>query len=103
MGVPVVTLRGDRHAGRVGASLLARIGSSDLAADSIEAYVETAVALASDPARLCALRRSLRPRMAASPLCDAPAFARTVEAAYRTIWQRWCEGSARPPGAAGPG
>jgi predicted O-linked N-acetylglucosamine transferase (SPINDLY family) len=91
MGVPVVTLRGDRHAGRVGASLLTQIGLSDLIADSTEAYVETAVALTSDPARLCELRQSLRPRMAASPLCDAPAFARKIEAAYRTMWQRWCE------------
>jgi protein O-GlcNAc transferase len=90
MGVPVVTLRGDRHAGRVGASLLTQVGSTDLVADSIEAYVETAVALASDPARLAGLRQSLRSRMAASPLCDAPAFARKVEAAYRTMWQRWC-------------
>jgi protein O-GlcNAc transferase len=90
MGVPVVTLRGDRHAGRVGASLLTRIGLSDLIADSTEAYVETAVALAGDHARLSELRLSLRPRMAASPLCDAPAFARKVEHAYRTMWQHWC-------------
>jgi protein O-GlcNAc transferase len=90
MGVPVVTLRGDRHAGRVGASLLTGIGLSDLVADSKEAYVETAVTLAGDPARLNELRHSLRPRMAASPLCDAPAFARKIEHAYRTMWQRWC-------------
>ena len=98
MGVPVVTLRGDRHAGRVGASLLTQVGLSDLIADSTEAYVEMAVALTSDPARLCELRQSLRPRMAASPLCDAPAFARKVEAAYRTMWRRWCE----TPAAASP-
>jgi protein O-GlcNAc transferase len=90
MGVPVVTLRGDRHVGRVGASLLTQIGMSNLIADSVEAYVETAVALAGDPARLSELRHSLRPRMAASPLCDAPAFARKIEHAHRTMWQRWC-------------
>jgi len=32
----------------------------------------------------------LRPRMGASPLMDAPRFARNIEAAYRTMWQRWC-------------
>jgi protein O-GlcNAc transferase len=98
MGVPVVALRGDRHAGRVGASLLTQIGLADLIADSVEVYVETAVALAGNPARLSELRRSLRPRMAASPLCDAAGFARKIEHAYRTMWQRWCAApdAARP-------
>jgi predicted O-linked N-acetylglucosamine transferase (SPINDLY family) len=90
MGVPVVTLRGDRHAGRVGASLLTQIGLTEFIADSVEAYVEIAAALAGTPARLTELRHSLRPRMMASPLCDAPAFARKIEAAYRSMWQRWC-------------
>ncbi|MBV9970968.1 MAG: tetratricopeptide repeat protein [Xanthobacteraceae bacterium] len=95
MGVPVVTLRGDRHAARVGASLLTQIGLSDLIADTVVEYVELAAGLADDPVRLTDLRRSLRPRMAASPLCDAPAFARKIEAAYRAMWQRWCAGSER--------
>jgi predicted O-linked N-acetylglucosamine transferase (SPINDLY family) len=93
MGVPVVTLRGDRHAGRVGASLLSQIGLTDLIADSVEEYVEIAVALAGNTGRLSDLRRVLRQRMAASPLCDGPAFARKLESAFRTMWQRWCERS----------
>jgi predicted O-linked N-acetylglucosamine transferase (SPINDLY family) len=91
MGVPVVTLRGDRHAGRVGASLLNHIGMTELIAGSVDEYVQIASALAASPARLRDLRQVLRPRLAASPLCDAPAFARKIEAAYRAAWQRWCE------------
>ena len=93
MGVPVVTLCGDRHAGRVGASLLTGIGLTDLIANSAEEYVEIAVELASTPARLDELRRSLRPRMAASPLCDGPTFARKMESAFRTMWAAWCQNS----------
>ena len=52
MGVPVITLRGHRHAGRVGASLLTQIGLTDLIANSIEEYVEIAVALAGNSGRL---------------------------------------------------
>ncbi len=90
MGVPVVTLAGDRHAGRIGASLMTRIGLAGLIAGSVDGYVEIAAGLAGDPNRLRDLRRSLRPRLAASPLCNAPAFARTIEDAYRTMWRRWC-------------
>jgi predicted O-linked N-acetylglucosamine transferase (SPINDLY family) len=94
MGVPVVTLRGDRHAGRVGASLLTQLGLTELIAASANEYVEIAVAVARDLARLCHLRHSLRSRLDASPLGDAAAFARKIEGAYRTMWRRWCESSA---------
>ena len=91
MGVPVVTLRGDRHCGRVGASLLAAVGLDDLIASDVAAYVDVAVRLAGDRSRLERLRRALRADMAASPLCDGVSFARTVEAAYRAMWQAWCQ------------
>ena len=91
MGVPVVTLRGDRHAGRVGASLLSQVGLTDWIADSTDDYLEIAAKLAGSPSQLTELRHSLRPRVGGSPLCDGPAFARKIEAAYRTMWLRWCE------------
>lgn len=90
MGVPVITLRGDRHAGRVGASLLSQVGLTDLIADTVEDYVAIATTLAGDRGRLTELRRGLRPRMLASPLCDGQAFARKMEGAFRQMWQRWC-------------
>jgi protein O-GlcNAc transferase len=89
MGVPLVALLGDRHAGRVSASLLTRVGLENLIAADVEAYVELATRLAGDPDRLAEIRRTLRPRMAASPLCDAPAFAYKLDAAYRTMWRDW--------------
>jgi len=93
MGVPVVTFRGDRHASRVGASILTRVGLGELIADTIDGYVMAAVTLAKAPSRLVELRRDLRPTMAASPLCDAAGFTHAVEAAYRKMWRRWCQGA----------
>jgi predicted O-linked N-acetylglucosamine transferase (SPINDLY family) len=53
--------------------------------------VKIAKDLAGDLPRLAGLRRSLRRRMLASPLMDAPRFARNIESAYRAMWKRWCE------------
>jgi predicted O-linked N-acetylglucosamine transferase (SPINDLY family) len=90
MGVPIITLAGSLTCGRYGVSVLSNLGLDDLIATTPEAYAEKAVVLANDRKRLTALRAELRPRMTASTLCDAKAFARGVEQAYRSMWQRWC-------------
>ncbi len=90
MGVPVVTLAGDRTVARMGASILACIDARDWVADCPDAYVEIAGRIADDRDQLKEIRDGLRTRMQESPLCDAPAFARDMEAAYRAMWRRWC-------------
>lgn len=86
MGVPVVTLRGDRWAGRIGESLLATLGLADrLVAGSPADYIAKVAALADDAAGLAELRAGLRTRLQRSALCDAPAFARSLEQAYRSM------------------
>jgi predicted O-linked N-acetylglucosamine transferase (SPINDLY family) len=67
------------------------LGLPELVASSPEEYVRIAAELARDLPRLSDLRTNLRERMRASPLMDAPRFARSVEAAYREMWRRWCE------------
>lgn len=90
MGVPVVTLAGSSHVSRVGVSLLSSVGLRELVAYSKKDYVAKAAALACDLPRLSTLQSSLRQRMQQSPLMNAPRFARNVEAAYRSMWRRWC-------------
>ena len=93
MGVPVVTLRGDRHAARVGASLLTAVGHPEWIADDKAAYVRIASELASDPARLKTLRTELRDDMKRSPLLDHAGQAARFGAALRACWIAWCENS----------
>lgn len=90
MGVPVVAQRGDRWVARVGESIVATVGLPDLVADDADGYVRLVQRLAADRPYLADLRRSLRARLEASPLCDGPRFARSLEAAYRTMWRKWC-------------
>jgi predicted O-linked N-acetylglucosamine transferase (SPINDLY family) len=92
MGVPVVTLAGDRHAGRVGSSLLHAVGLADLVATDAAGYVEICRRLSGDLQRLAGLRAGLRERMQRSALRDEAGFARKLEDCYRQLW----EGRARP-------
>jgi predicted O-linked N-acetylglucosamine transferase (SPINDLY family) len=87
MGVPVVTVAGDRHAGRMGSSLLHAVGLEELIAKDADEYVEKCRALAADPGRIEALRADLRGRMERSPLRDEAGFARKMEALYRDMWE----------------
>lgn len=89
MGVPVVTLVGQRHIERVGWSLLTRVGLPELAASDKDGYVRAATELARDVHRLATLRSGLRERMRQSPLCDAVGFTRSLETAYRQMWRDW--------------
>ena len=56
-------------------------------------YVAISKRLACDLPRLGALRRELRTRLSASPLCDGAAFAGDLLDVLRKAWQRWCASS----------
>ena len=88
MGIPVLCLRGETVVGRQSACMLQALGCEDTIADSVDAYVERAVALAQQSETLAALRSHLRERMAASPVCDANAFVQDLESLYRSVWRQ---------------
>jgi predicted O-linked N-acetylglucosamine transferase (SPINDLY family) len=90
MGVPLVTLEGERWSGRMSHSILAGIGLEAWATKDVDAYVETAVRLATELPGLAELRGGLRARVEGSAFCDGPGFARRLEAAYRDMWRTWC-------------
>ncbi|PID77720.1 MAG: hypothetical protein CSB24_00090 [Deltaproteobacteria bacterium] len=95
-GVPVLTLLRRRFAGRMSASILTCIGLDDWIAETEEEYMQKAVDFARDADKLAKIRAGLRGRMQNSPLCDALAFTKNLENAYRSIWEKYCAEQAQP-------
>ena len=74
MGVPVITILGDRHVARVSASLLHTVGLGELVAKDEEEFVKIASGLAGNVQKLAEIKRNLRERMKKSPLMDKISF-----------------------------
>jgi len=84
-GLPIVTRTGTTFAGRMSASLLQAIGLPDLVAHTAEEYEELAFRLATERELLDSIKQRLVRNRATSSLFDTAAFAKTLEAAYRTM------------------
>jgi len=81
-GVPVVTLLGKKHGERSAFTILTNLGVTQTVAHSGRDYVEIAARLAGDAAFAREVRDAIRAGLAVSPLVDAVAHTRHLEAAY---------------------
>ncbi len=90
MGVPVITLYGQTHAGRLCASVLRQLDLDRFVAKDQTGFIEIAKAMAEDIVQLEHLRATLRERMEGSRLCDGAAFTQALEQKYRWMWRSWC-------------
>jgi protein O-GlcNAc transferase len=99
-GVPVIAFHGDRWAARTSASILHAGGLQDFVAKDLEAYVSLAVEWGHAPAsraRLLELRRTMRSRLAGSPVCDTGNFAREMEKLYLLLLRQQVTQTVKPP------
>ncbi|MBS1713334.1 MAG: tetratricopeptide repeat protein [Armatimonadetes bacterium] len=87
MGVPVVTLRGDRYASRMSSSILSAVGKDEWITGSVEAYVAEAARLAGDTAELARIRSGLRAQVAGSSLCQGHVAAKGLQDALDALWE----------------
>jgi predicted O-linked N-acetylglucosamine transferase (SPINDLY family) len=94
MGVPVITLRGNRHAARVGASILHHGGVPEWIAESEGNYIALAMESAADRPALRASRAAIAGRVRASVVTDQARFTRALEDACRSVWVAWCKSAA---------
>ena len=87
-GLPVVSFPGQAYASRMGASLLTAAHLPELVAPDAQGYEDLAVALATDPQRLSAIRSRLQRTRMSVPLFDSEAFTRSLERAYERMVER---------------
>ena len=93
-GVPVLTVPGQGFAARVGASLNHAIGLPELVAATRADYERLALELATDKARLAAIRGRLAANRTRMPLFDSERFTRHIEAGFALAHDRHANGLA---------
>jgi len=86
-GLPVLTLRGESFAARVGASLLRAVDLPELIMETRENYVKKAIDLGRNPALLTALKERLRLSRTTASLFDSVSYTRNLEAAYLELME----------------
>lgn len=90
MGVPMITMVGNRIVSRSGLSLLAPLGLEEFAVYSQDEYIEKAKYWVQNLHRLADIRAGLRDQLRNSTLMDEISFTRDFEAGFRRCWQDWC-------------
>lgn len=85
MGVPVITLAGNRYASRMGASVLTAIGLSELIAQTQDEYLQLASDLSHNLNTLSTLRQTMRHRLQHSTICDTHRFSKNFLTAIQNM------------------
>jgi len=96
MGVPMITLVGERHNSRFGYSLLMNMGLGELCAFSEDEYVQKAVELANDWDRIRDYHLTIRRKMEDSPVMNDTIYMGELEAAYEKIFNAWLKNEPLP-------
>ncbi len=93
-GLPVVTRAGQQLAARVSASLLTAVGLPDLITHSDADYEALIFDLATDPAKLAAIRARLATNRRTHPLFDTQGYTRDFETGLQRAFDRYLAGEA---------
>lgn len=86
-GVPVLTRRGSQAYGRIGTGFMNVLGMPELICADTATYIERAVALANDDAKLTELKKRVAAGVASSPLFDASLFTIALEGACEKAFE----------------
>ena len=87
-GLPLVTMAGKAFHARVAGSILATLGLPELITSSFEEYENVAVALATDPEKLAAVKAKLVAARTGSAMFDPGRYTRHLEWAFTRMVER---------------
>jgi predicted O-linked N-acetylglucosamine transferase (SPINDLY family) len=90
MGVPVVTLKGERFASLHSTSHLRNAGLPDWVADTPGGYIALVKSWSERLPELSRLRAGLRAQVQASPLGDGAQYAHDFDSFLQESWRTWC-------------
>lgn len=92
MGVPVMTLVGERHVQRTTYSLLSQLGISETVASDESEYVDKAAALVLHPDMLRAVKERLARSYLERVKTHSEEYVRSLERAFVIMWERYLRG-----------
>ena len=92
MGVPVMTVVGERFLSRAGYSILKSCGLEKFVARSHPEFIQLAQTIAADVDALAQLRGSMRQMLKNTPVVDGAQFTKNYETLLRSAWREWCVG-----------
>ena len=86
MGVPTLTMKGDRFIFHFGEANNANMELSEWIAENQKDFIIRAIKFSSDLKQLSELRQRLRDQLLKSPICDAPRLANHFD---KMLWKMW--------------
>ena len=89
MGVPILTLKGNRIVFHSGECINSNLNMHDWVAKNNNDYIEKAVEFSSKVKELSKIRKNLREAMLESPLCDAKNFGINFSSMLWEMWRRY--------------
>ncbi|HEX5337872.1 MAG TPA: glycosyltransferase, partial [Gallionella sp.] len=93
MGVPTLCVHGESLVSRGAMAVMRHVGLSDFVAADQDEFVQKGVSWAGKLDALANVRSALRERFNGSALGQPELIATALESAFRTMWQRWCDGA----------
>jgi protein O-GlcNAc transferase len=88
MGLPVLTLMGESYPSRMAGSILNAANLPELITTSVEEYESLAIELGSNPNKHQIIKKKLESSLSKAPLYDTALFTRSIEFAFKEVYQR---------------